>query len=145
MPRHLLRVGTVQAVTPEAVLRFNHERKDPMARQPIIVFDVNETLLDLESVGPTFAPTFDDPAARRLWFANLITYSEALILAGVNAQFFDIVAPYCGCLPPLAASQRVRPTTPRSPTGSRRCRRIPRFPRPCVGRGTRLPPVHAGR
>ena len=51
--------------------------------KPIIVFDVNETLLDLETMRPTFERIFGDPAAMRLWFAGLITYSEALTLAGV--------------------------------------------------------------
>jgi 2-haloacid dehalogenase len=61
-----------------------------MAPQPIIVFDVNETLLDLETIRPTFDRIFDDPAAMRLWFAGLITYSEALTLAGVYVPFTDI-------------------------------------------------------
>src|SRR6201996_1101327 len=58
--------------------------------QPIIVFDVNETLLDLETIRPTFDRIFGDPAAMRLWFAGLITYSEALTLAGVYVPFTDI-------------------------------------------------------
>jgi 2-haloacid dehalogenase len=37
------------------------------------VFDVNATLLDLETMRPTFDRIFDDPAAMRLWFAGLIT------------------------------------------------------------------------
>ncbi len=61
-----------------------------MAQRPIIVFDVNETLLDLETMRPTFDRIFDDPAAMRLWFAGLITYSEALTLAGVYVPFTDI-------------------------------------------------------
>src|SRR5579863_1127558 len=61
-----------------------------MAQRPAIVFDVNETLLDLETLQPTFARIFDDPAAMRLWFAGLITYSEALTLAGVYVPFTDI-------------------------------------------------------
>jgi 2-haloacid dehalogenase len=63
-----------------------------MPDRPIIVFDVNETLLDLETIRPTFDRIFDDPAAMRLWFANLITYSEALTLAGVYVPFTDIGA-----------------------------------------------------
>jgi 2-haloacid dehalogenase len=63
-----------------------------MSRRPIIVFDVNETLLDLETIRPTFDRIFDDPAALRLWFAGLITYSEALTLAGVYVPFTDIGA-----------------------------------------------------
>jgi 2-haloacid dehalogenase len=58
--------------------------------RPIIVFDVNETLLDLEAIRPVFDRIFNDPAAMRLWFAGLITYSEALTLAGVYVPFTDI-------------------------------------------------------
>ena len=63
-----------------------------MPDRPVIVFDVNETLLDLDTIRPTFDRIFDDPAAMRLWFANLITYSEALTLAGVYVPFTDIGA-----------------------------------------------------
>jgi 2-haloacid dehalogenase len=63
-----------------------------MRRRPIIVFDVNETLLDLDTLHPTLDRIFGDPAAIRLWFANLITYSEALTLAGVYVPFTDIGA-----------------------------------------------------
>jgi len=63
-----------------------------MPKQPIIVFDVNETLLDLDTLHPTLDRVFGDPAALRLWFANLITYSEALTLAGVYVPFTDIGA-----------------------------------------------------
>jgi 2-haloacid dehalogenase len=63
-----------------------------MPKQPIIVFDVNETLLDLETLRPTLGRIFGDPAALRLWFANLITYSEALTLAGAYVPFTDIGA-----------------------------------------------------
>jgi len=61
-----------------------------MPDRPVIVFDVNETLLDLDSLRPTFDRIFNDPAALRLWFANLITYSEALTLAGVYVPFTGI-------------------------------------------------------
>jgi 2-haloacid dehalogenase len=61
-----------------------------MPEQPVIVFDVNETLMDLETLRPTFDRIFKDPAAMRLWFANLITYSEALTLSGVYVPFTDI-------------------------------------------------------
>jgi len=47
--------------------------------RPVIVFDVNETLLDLDALRPTFDRIFNDPAAMRLWFADLILYSDQLI------------------------------------------------------------------
>jgi 2-haloacid dehalogenase len=63
-----------------------------MPERPIIVFDVNETLLDLDATRPVFERIFNDPAAMRLWFAGLITYSEALTLSGVYVPFTDIGA-----------------------------------------------------
>src|SRR6202012_3593782 len=70
--------------------RWTSDERFPVSEQPIIVFDVNETLLDLEAIRPVFLRVFDDPAAMRLWFANLITYSEALTLAGVYVPFTGI-------------------------------------------------------
>jgi 2-haloacid dehalogenase len=63
-----------------------------MPKQPVIVFDVNETLLDLDTLHPTLDRIFGDPPVLRLWFANLITYSEALTLAGMYVPFTDIGA-----------------------------------------------------
>jgi 2-haloacid dehalogenase len=37
-----------------------------VADRPIIVFDVNETLLDLETIRPTFDRIFGDPADQRI-------------------------------------------------------------------------------
>jgi 2-haloacid dehalogenase len=61
-----------------------------MAALPLIVFDVNETLLDLETMEPTFQRIFNDKSAMRLWFADLILYSAALTVAGVYVPFTDI-------------------------------------------------------
>jgi len=62
------------------------------AMLPLIVFDVNETLLDLRTLEPTFERVFGDKSAMRLWFANLILYSAALTVAGVYVPFTDIGA-----------------------------------------------------
>src|SRR5580698_3318730 len=61
-----------------------------MAVLPLIVFDVNETLLDLETMEPTFQRIFGEKSAMRLWFADLILYSAALTVAGVYVPFTDI-------------------------------------------------------
>jgi 2-haloacid dehalogenase len=61
-----------------------------MNNLPLIVFDVNETLLDLETMAPIFERIFDDKAAMRLWFANLILYSAALTVAGQYVPFTEI-------------------------------------------------------
>src|ERR1700676_4329284 len=61
-----------------------------MAVLPLIVFYVNETLLDLETMEPTFERIFGDKSAMRLWFANLIMYSAALTVADSYVPFTDI-------------------------------------------------------
>jgi len=61
-----------------------------MSSLPLIVFDVNETLLDLTTMEPTFERIFRDKNAMRLWFANLIMYSAALTVAGSYVPFTDI-------------------------------------------------------
>jgi 2-haloacid dehalogenase len=55
-----------------------------------MVFDVNETLLDLAAVEPTFERIFGDKGAMRLWFANFILYSAALTVAGCYVPFTDV-------------------------------------------------------
>ncbi len=63
-----------------------------MSARPLIVFDVNETLLDLQTLEPTFKRIFGDEADMRLWFANLILYSAALTIAGCYVPFTNIGA-----------------------------------------------------
>ena len=61
-----------------------------MTALPLIVFDVNETLLDLETMEPTFERIFREKSAMRLWFSNFIMYSAALTVAGCYVPFTDI-------------------------------------------------------
>jgi 2-haloacid dehalogenase len=63
-----------------------------MAARPLIVFDVNETLLDLQTMEPIFERIFGERQAMRLWFANFIMYSAALTVAGCYVPFTDIGA-----------------------------------------------------
>ena len=81
-----------------------------MAALPLIVFDVNETLLDLETMEPTFERIFDDKGAMRLWFANLIMYSAALTVAGCYVPFTDVGAAVMRCWRIRAASGSPTPT-----------------------------------
>jgi 2-haloacid dehalogenase len=53
----------------------------------VIVFDVNETLLDVEILNPFFERTFGDARVMRQWFAELILYSQALTLSGSYSPF----------------------------------------------------------
>ncbi|MEA3121529.1 MAG: 2-haloacid dehalogenase [Paraburkholderia sp.] len=57
------------------------------ARRRILVFDVNETLLDIAVLNPFFARTFGDARVMRQWFAELILYSQALSLSGGYIDF----------------------------------------------------------
>ena len=61
-----------------------------MADLPLVVFDINETLLDLQTMEPTFERIFGEKSAMRFWFANLIMYSAALTVAGNYVPFTDI-------------------------------------------------------
>src|SRR5580692_10105828 len=67
-------------------------RDKTMTALPLIVFDVNETLLDLDSMAPIFERIFGERLAVRLWFDDLIIYSQALTLANVYIPFTDIGA-----------------------------------------------------
>ena len=56
----------------------------------ICVFDVNETLLDIEFLTPLFQRLFRDGKVMREWFAQLILYSEAITLSGPYTPFFSL-------------------------------------------------------
>jgi 2-haloacid dehalogenase len=66
--------------------RFSGDRRK-MTDRPLIVFDVNETLLDINILEPLFVDMFGAPGRMREWFAQLILYSEALSLAGPYVPF----------------------------------------------------------
>ena len=61
-----------------------------MSKVRNIVFDCNESILDLTTITPVFQRLFGEPATMRLWFRELITYSQALTIADVYAPFTDI-------------------------------------------------------
>lgn len=56
----------------------------------VLVFDVNETLLDIESLGPHFERIFGDAKVLRTWFGELVTYSMTLTLSGYYVDFFTL-------------------------------------------------------
>jgi 2-haloacid dehalogenase len=58
-----------------------------MNTRPLIVFDVNETLLDLNVLEPLFTDIFTTPGRMREWFAQVILYSQTLSLAGPYVPF----------------------------------------------------------
>ena len=50
-------------------------------KKPLLVFDVNETLLDVTQLSPILDRIFSEKHIMRLWYADLVLYSEALTLA----------------------------------------------------------------
>lgn len=57
-------------------------------RKPsVIVFDVNETLIDIEALSPHFERVFGDGRVLREWFGQLVLYSMATALSGLYEDF----------------------------------------------------------
>jgi 2-haloacid dehalogenase len=55
-------------------------------RHRVLVFDVNETLLDLRALDPYFARVFGDAAVRREWFTTML---QSALLLTVTGPYFD--------------------------------------------------------
>ncbi|WP_193044257.1 haloacid dehalogenase type II [Mycolicibacterium baixiangningiae] len=56
----------------------------------VALFDVNETLLDIDSLTSVFVDSFDDPAVMREWFGQLVTYSMTVTLSRCYVDFFTL-------------------------------------------------------
>src|SRR3954454_15532881 len=56
----------------------------------VLVFDVNETLLDITALEPVFVRIFGEPGVVREWFGQLVTYSMTLTLSDVYTDFFSL-------------------------------------------------------
>ena len=60
-------------------------------RKPsVVVFDVNETLLDIEALGPLFERVLGDGRVLREWFGRLLLYSMTTTLSGLCEDFFAL-------------------------------------------------------
>jgi 2-haloacid dehalogenase len=63
----------------------------PLAAKPsVLVFDVNETLIDFESMTPLFEGVFGDPHVMREWLGHLIMYSMTATLSGLYVDYFTL-------------------------------------------------------
>jgi 2-haloacid dehalogenase len=56
----------------------------------VLVFDVNETLIDIESIAPLFGELFGDERVLREWFGQLVMYSMTITLAEAYVDFFTL-------------------------------------------------------
>jgi 2-haloalkanoic acid dehalogenase type II len=66
-------------------------RKEWRGLEPsVLVFDVNETLIDVESMNPLFVRLFDDKRVLREWFGHLVTYSMTVTLSGLYEPYFSL-------------------------------------------------------
>jgi 2-haloacid dehalogenase len=61
-----------------------------MGEAGVLVFDVNETLIDIDSTAPVFEQVFGDATALREWFGQLVTYSMTAALSGRYVDFFTL-------------------------------------------------------
>jgi 2-haloacid dehalogenase len=70
----------------------------------VLVFDVNETLLDLGALDPIFEQVFGDDAVRAVWFAQVLQSAMALTLTRRWADFGEVAK---SALDAVARQQRV--------------------------------------
>ena len=59
-------------------------------RPVLLIFDVNETLIDFESMNPLFARIFGDKRVMREWLAHLVMYSMTLTLSGLYKDYWTL-------------------------------------------------------
>jgi 2-haloacid dehalogenase len=69
------------------MVRANQPNQGTSRMPRIIVFDVNETLLDVDALKPHFARAFGDEVVLREWFSTVLLYSEVVSLAGPYSDF----------------------------------------------------------
>ena len=85
---------------------------DDVSVVPLIcVFDVNETLLDIESIAPLFQRLFGDRKVLREWFGQLVLYSNAITLSGPYTTFFTLGQGVLKMLGSITMSRFSRPTS----------------------------------
>jgi 2-haloacid dehalogenase len=60
------------------------------ATPPVLVFDVNETLIDIDAMAPLFEEIFGDARVMREWFGQLVMYSMTTALSGCYVDFFTL-------------------------------------------------------
>jgi 2-haloacid dehalogenase len=56
----------------------------------VLVFDVNETLIDIESLAPVFERIFGEGRVVREWFNQLVMYSMTATLSGHYIDYFTL-------------------------------------------------------
>lgn len=75
---------------PQAASQRSAANRLESAAPSVLVFDVNETLIDIDSMAPLFERIFGDPRVLREWFGQLVTYSMTVTLSGYYVDFFTL-------------------------------------------------------
>jgi 2-haloacid dehalogenase len=73
-------------------------------RRRVLVFDVNETMLDVNALAPQFARVFGRADVLDEWFLNVLLYSNVVTVAGPYADFGTIAG---AVLDMVASGRRV--------------------------------------
>jgi 2-haloacid dehalogenase len=73
----------------------------------ICVFDVNETLLDLQALDPLFDRMFGDAALRKAWFSQML---QCALVATITNVYSDFGTTGIAALEMIAARQEVKLT-----------------------------------
>jgi 2-haloacid dehalogenase len=104
--------GITMSALPSEVVAEPLGQAAPQRRR-ILVFDVNETMLDINALESHFARAFGNAQVLREWFSTVLLYSNVLTLAGPYSDFgaiggaaLDMVAAARGTT--LAADDRNR-------------------------------------
>jgi 2-haloacid dehalogenase len=72
-------------------METRYKAPSPFAGRPtVLIFDVNETLIDIESVSPLFERVFGDRRVMREWLGHLIMYSMTVTLSGLYKDFWSL-------------------------------------------------------
>lgn len=91
----------------------------------VVVFDVNETLLDLSALDPLFEQIFGEPGVRREWFAQVLHSALVSVATGVHHDFGVIGR---GALDMVAARRGVALTGEHTEAVLSGMRRLPAHP-----------------
>jgi 2-haloacid dehalogenase len=69
---------------------MTHNAQWIAGKPSILIFDVNETLIDFESLNPLFERVFGDKRVLREWLGHLIMYSMTITLSGLYKDYWDL-------------------------------------------------------
>ena len=98
---------------------------DIASRPKVLLFDVNETLLDLTPIKTTVDDILRDQNCATLWFSSMLHHSLVMTVSGKYADLLDIGA---AVLQMLARSRDIALTTDEAKEALSGIRRLPAHP-----------------